>query len=141
MGGDSSRGARIIRWQPLKPQTRTEVLDKTQSPLIPNEGLEALGMHFHENEDSGKRMMDRTREQPKEQVQQILRSTTATSEVWMWGWLRLILGLLQISFSAAGATALLTIGFRPLTWVFTAGATATTITSLLLYHGQRYSLR
>jgi hypothetical protein len=48
----------------------------------------------------------------------------------IWGWLRLFLAMLQISLSVAGITALLIIGFRPLTWALVAGASFATLSSL-----------
>lgn len=54
----------------------------------------------------------------------------------IWGWLRLVLGFAQMSLVAASLRALLTVGLRPVTWIFFIGATAATLTSRLLYHGR-----
>jgi hypothetical protein len=59
-----------------------------------------------------------------------------TWHIFVWGWLRLFLGFVQVSLSAASFALLLTIGLHPLTWVFFAVATGATITSRLLYHGR-----
>jgi hypothetical protein len=44
--------------------------------------------------------------------------------VTVWRWLRLALGVLQMTLSLVGAVALCTVGLRPLTWGLVAGATA-----------------
>jgi hypothetical protein len=54
----------------------------------------------------------------------------------VWGWLRLLLGWLQMSLVAASVGALLTVGLHPITYVFVALATAAALTSRLLYHGR-----
>ena len=63
-------------------------------------------------------------------------------QIWhklIWGWLRLVLGFMQVLLSTAGFALLLTIGLHPLMWVFFALATAATLTSRLLYHGRATS--
>ena len=60
----------------------------------------------------------------------------ATRHKLVWGWLRLLLGWMQMSLAAAGLVALLTVGFHPVTWAFVVGATVATIVSRLLYHGR-----
>ncbi len=54
----------------------------------------------------------------------------------IWGWLRLFLGLAQMSLAAASFGLLITIGLHWITWAFIVGATAAAIVSRLLYHGQ-----
>jgi Kef-type K+ transport system membrane component KefB len=51
----------------------------------------------------------------------------------IWGWLRLLLAFLQMSFVAASVGALLAVGLRPVTFVFLGLATAATAISLLIY--------
>ena len=51
----------------------------------------------------------------------------------IWGWLRLLLAGLQMSFVAATVGALLAVGQRPVTFVFLGLATAATAISLLIY--------
>jgi hypothetical protein len=53
----------------------------------------------------------------------------------IWGWLRLLLGWLQMSLVAVSIGALLTVGLHPITYVFVAVATAAAVASRLLYHG------
>lgn len=55
----------------------------------------------------------------------------------IWGWLRIFLGWLQMSSAAAAIGALFTVGLQPITYAFLVAATAATLTSRLLYHGQR----
>ena len=76
------------------------------------------------------------RKQFDEVVEKNGRLAETTHHPLIWGWLRLFLGILQISLSVAGITALFKIGFRPLTWGFVAGAAIATIMSLLLYRGR-----
>jgi hypothetical protein len=54
----------------------------------------------------------------------------------MWGYLRLALGLAQISLSTTALALLFTVGLHPFTWAVLAAGTATTITSRLLYGGR-----
>ena len=51
----------------------------------------------------------------------------------IWGWLRLLLAFLQISFVGASVGALLAVGLRPVTYVFLGLATTATGISLLIY--------
>ena len=53
-----------------------------------------------------------------------------------WGWCLLFIGMIQLTFAAAGLVALLTVGIHSITLVFLIGATAATIISRLLYHGR-----
>lgn len=52
---------------------------------------------------------------------------------FIWGWLRLFLGWLQMSLAATGVLLLVAIGLRPLTLVVFAATVLATVTSLLLY--------
>ncbi|HWO01276.1 MAG TPA: hypothetical protein VNS63_18595 [Blastocatellia bacterium] len=51
----------------------------------------------------------------------------------IWGWLRLFLAFLQMSFVAATIGALLAVGPEPVTLVFLGIATASTVISLLIF--------
>ena len=51
-----------------------------------------------------------------------------------WGWLRLFLGWLQMSLAAVAVGALLTVGLHSVTYALVIAATATTLTSRLLFH-------
>lgn len=61
----------------------------------------------------------------------------ATRHKFIWGWLRLFLGFVQMSLAAASVGALFAVGVRPVTLVFVICATATALNSRLLYHGRR----
>jgi hypothetical protein len=52
------------------------------------------------------------------------RMSEPTRRVRLWGWLRFVLGVLQMVLALAGAVALFTVGLRPVTWGLVAGATA-----------------
>lgn len=54
----------------------------------------------------------------------------------VWGWLRLLLGWLQMSLAAAGFGALLVLGHHPLTWALAIAALVAVVISRLLYHGK-----
>jgi len=54
----------------------------------------------------------------------------------VWGWLRLVLGFLQMGLVAAALGSLITAGLHWITWLFVVGATAATVTSRLIYHGR-----
>jgi len=56
-----------------------------------------------------------------------------TKHKLIWGWLRLVLAFLQISFVGASVGALLAVGLRPVTFVFLGLATTATAISLLIY--------
>jgi uncharacterized membrane protein YfcA len=58
---------------------------------------------------------------------------SVTRHKLIWGWLRLMLAFLQISFVGASVGALLAVGLRPVTFVFLGLATAATAISLLIY--------
>jgi hypothetical protein len=59
--------------------------------------------------------------------------TPAVKERIVWGWLRLALGFAQIALVGLSVGSLLTVGVRPLTWVFAIAATVLTAVSLLIY--------
>lgn len=59
-----------------------------------------------------------------------------TKHKLIWGWLRLVLGWVQISCALIAVVLLIAIGFQLLTWLFFGGAIVAIITSRLLYHGQ-----
>ena len=61
------------------------------------------------------------------------------SEKFVWGWLRLILGMAQMTLAMTTAGLFLLVGFRPVTWIFLAIVTLLTIASRLLCHGDRGS--
>lgn len=54
---------------------------------------------------------------------------------FIWGGLRLFLGVTQMTLALVGLGLLLTAGFRPITWIFIAAAAIVTITSRLIYKG------
>lgn len=60
-----------------------------------------------------------------------------TREKFVWGWLRLVLGVGQMTLAIATVGLLFLVGFRALTWVFLAITTVLTITSRVLYHGRK----
>lgn len=53
-----------------------------------------------------------------------------------WGWVRLVLGVLQISCSAYAVFLIFQIGLQPIAWVFIFAAFAATGVSRLLYRGR-----
>lgn len=59
--------------------------------------------------------------------------TPAAKEQIVWGWLRLALGFAQIALVGLSIGSLITVGPRPLTWVFAIAATTLTLISLLIY--------
>lgn len=63
--------------------------------------------------------------------------TPGTKERFVWGRLRFLLGLAQIGLVGLSVGALVTVGLKPITWIFVISATALTITSRLIYRGQR----
>ena len=60
-----------------------------------------------------------------------------SKEVFVWGWLRLLLGAAQLGLSAAAVFALFAIGLETETWVLVVGAMAATCASRILYGGKR----
>jgi hypothetical protein len=60
-----------------------------------------------------------------------------THHVLMWGALRFLLGVAQMTLAPLGVLAVVTVGLEHwVTWVLFAGATGATITSRLLYGGR-----
>lgn len=61
-----------------------------------------------------------------------------THHVLLWGALRFLLGVAQMTLAPLGIMALLTVGLEHwVTWTLFAGATSATITSRVLYGGKR----
>ena len=60
-----------------------------------------------------------------------------TRQKVLWGWLRFVLGVAQMTFAFATAGLLLLVGLHALTWIFLAVTTILTISSRLLYHGRK----
>lgn len=61
-----------------------------------------------------------------------------THHVLLWGALRFLLGVAQMTLAPLGIMALLTVGLGHwVTWALFAGATIATITSRVLYGGKR----
>jgi hypothetical protein len=61
-----------------------------------------------------------------------------THHVLLWGALRFLLGVAQMTLAPLGVYAVLTVGLEHwITWVLFAGATSATITSRILYGGRR----
>ena len=60
----------------------------------------------------------------------------ASNNRMVWGWARLVLGLLQIGLSIAAAIQLVQMGLEATTWFLIVGATAATCVSRLLYRGR-----
>jgi len=63
--------------------------------------------------------------------------TPGIKEPFLWGRLRLLLGLAQIALVGLSVGALITVGLKPITWIFVISATALTLTSRLIYKGRR----
>lgn len=61
--------------------------------------------------------------------------TMDTRQQYVWGWLRLVLGVGQKTLALATAGLLFLIGLHAVTWIFLAITTILTITSRVLYHG------
>jgi hypothetical protein len=62
--------------------------------------------------------------------------TAVTNQRILWGWLRLFLGIAQIALVGLSVGALISVGVKPITWVFVIGATALTVISRLIYKGR-----
>ena len=59
-----------------------------------------------------------------------------TQHKLVWGGLRFFLGLAQMWLALGALALLVTIGLRPVTYVFAGAATAATIISRFLYRGR-----
>ena len=59
------------------------------------------------------------------------------STVIVWGWLRIVIGLLQMGLSVAAFTLLIRYGFEPISIWCVGGATAATAVSLYLYRRRK----
>jgi uncharacterized membrane protein len=53
-----------------------------------------------------------------------------------WGWLRLVLGIMQMVLAVAGIITLIVYGLHNITLIFFAGATAAMVISRLIYSGR-----
>lgn len=65
------------------------------------------------------------------------RNNLETRQKFVWGWLRLILGVGQMTLAIATVGLLFLIGLHALTWIFLAITTILTITSRVLYRGRK----
>lgn len=59
-----------------------------------------------------------------------------TRHIFIWGWLRVFLGITQTVLAATGVLMFLTVGSRPITLIVVGGALTATIISRLLYKGK-----
>ncbi|KAB8333637.1 hypothetical protein SD80_012655 [Scytonema tolypothrichoides VB-61278] len=59
-----------------------------------------------------------------------------TGHVFIWGWLRIFLGITQTVLAATGVLMFLSVGSRPITLIVIGGALSATIISRLLYKGK-----
>lgn len=64
-------------------------------------------------------------------------SRSGARQNFVWGWLRVALGIGQMTLAIATGGLLLLIGFHYITWIFFAVTMILTITSRLLYHGRK----
>jgi hypothetical protein len=62
------------------------------------------------------------------------------SRGFVWGWMRLLVGLLQMGLSAGAFISLIVVGLAPISLWFVIGATAATSVSLIVYRGRRQTL-
>jgi len=60
-----------------------------------------------------------------------------TPQKFIWGWVRLALGVGQMTLALATAGLLFLVGLHAVTWIFLAVTMILTITSRLLYHGRK----
>lgn len=60
-----------------------------------------------------------------------------TRHTFVWGWLRMALGIGQMSFVTVSVIALLVVGFQRSTYILLAIATGLTVTSRILYRGEK----
>jgi hypothetical protein len=61
------------------------------------------------------------------------------SRGFVWGWMRLFIGLLQMGLSAGAFISLIVVGLAPISLWFLIGATAATGISLFIYRRCRQS--
>ena len=66
-----------------------------------------------------------------------IRPVVVSNRLLYWGWLRMTLGVLQMSCALAAAYAIFRVGFEPVTWALAAGAFASSALSRWLYRGRR----
>jgi hypothetical protein len=60
----------------------------------------------------------------------------SSKRILYWGWLRMALGVVQMSCALSAAFAIFAVGLQPVTWALVIGAFAATALSRLLYRGQ-----
>jgi hypothetical protein len=61
---------------------------------------------------------------------------TGSSEKFLWGWGRFVLGFAQIALVGLSVGSLLSVGLKLITLVFVASATALTAISRMIYKGR-----
>ena len=74
---------------------------------------------------------------PKNSKQGNKLSRSAARQKIVWGWLRVALGIGQMTLAIAMGGLLLLMGFHYITWIFFAITMILMITSRLLYHGRK----
>lgn len=57
----------------------------------------------------------------------------------LWGWARLFLGFAQMALVGMSVGSLITVGLKPITYVFVLAATSLALLSRLIYRGKRSS--
>lgn len=60
-----------------------------------------------------------------------------TRQKFIWGWLRFVLGVGQMTLALATAGLLFLVGLHAVTWIFLTITMILTITSRVLYHGRK----
>jgi hypothetical protein len=60
-----------------------------------------------------------------------------TRHAFIWGWLRMALGIGQMSVALVSVITLIAVGFQPITYALVALATALTLLSRILYKGRK----
>ena len=56
---------------------------------------------------------------------------------FVWGWLRLVLGIAQVTLAIATFGLFLLVGFHPVTWILFTVTTVLLIVSRILYRGRK----
>jgi len=56
---------------------------------------------------------------------------------FVWGWLRLVLGIAQMTLAITTFGMFLIVGFHPITWILFAVTTTLLIVSRILYRGRK----